>query len=48
MGTFFSIAFNMVAVILVWKTNNMWVDLGVILLQILFIFYQISENVENN
>ena len=42
-----SFFFNFVAVILVYKTNDSWVDCGVILLQVFFIFYQIYKNVEN-
>lgn len=48
MEALFSIVFNIVAVALVWKTNDMWVDWGVILLQVLFLFYQIRKNAENN
>ena len=43
----FSFIFNFVAVVLVYKTNDTWVDCGVILLQVFFIFYQIYKNTEN-
>ena len=43
----FSFIFNFVAVVLVWNTNDVWVDCGVILLQVFFIFYQIYKNTEN-
>ena len=47
LGLLLSIAFNTIAVVLVWKTNDMWVDYGVILLQVFFILYQIYKEVEN-
>ena len=47
LGLLLSIAFNTIAVVLVWKTNDMWVDYGVILLQVFFILYQIYKDVEN-
>jgi uncharacterized membrane protein len=43
----FSVIFNFVAVVMVWRTNDSWVDCGVILLQVFFICYQIYKNVEN-
>lgn len=43
----FSFIFNFVAVVLVWNTNDAWVDWGVILLQVIFICYQIYKIVEN-
>lgn len=43
----FSFIFNFVAVVMVWQTNDSWVDCGVILLQVLFLFYQIYKIVEN-
>jgi hypothetical protein len=47
LGILLSIAFNTIAVVLVWKTNDPWVDCGVILLQVFFLFYQIYKDVEN-
>ena len=47
MEVFFSVVFNIVAIALVWKTNDTWVDWGVILLQVFFLFYQIYKNSEN-
>jgi uncharacterized membrane protein len=47
LGILLSIAFNTIAVVLVWRTNDTWVDCGVILLQVFFLFYQIYKNVEN-
>ena len=47
MEVFFSVVFNIVAIALVWKTNDTWVDWGVILLQAIFLFYQIYNYVEN-
>lgn len=47
MEVLFSFVFNFVAVVLVWRTNDTWVDCGVILLQVFFLFYQIYKNVEN-
>ena len=44
----FSFYFNFVAVVMVWQTNDTWIDLGVILLQVIFIFYQIYKYAENN
>lgn len=44
---FFSVVFNIVAVVLVFKTNDIWVDWGVILLQVFFLFYQIYKYAEN-
>ena len=43
----FSVIFNFVAVVMVWRTNDTWVDWGVILLQVIFLFYQIYKYVEN-
>lgn len=43
----FSLIFNFVAVVMVWRTNDTWVDWGVILLQVIFIFYQIYKITEN-
>lgn len=43
----FSVIFNFVAVVMVWQTNDTWVDWGVILLQVIFIFYQIYKITEN-
>lgn len=43
----FSLIFNFVAVVMVWRTNDTWVDWGVILLQVIFLFYQIYNYVEN-
>ena len=43
----FSFVFNFVAVVMVWRTNDIWVDVGVILLRVFFICYQIYNNVEN-
>ena len=43
----FSFIFNFVAVAMVWTTNDSWIDWGVILLQVIFIFYQIYKYVEN-
>lgn len=43
----FSFIFNFVAVVMVWQTNDTWVDFGVILLQVFFLFYQIYKIVEN-
>ena len=39
--------FNFVAVVIVWRTNDSWVDWGVILLQVFFLFYQIYKNTED-
>ena len=47
MEVFFSIVFNIVAVVLVYKANDSWIDFGVILLQVFFLFYQIYKNAEN-
>lgn len=47
MEVFFSAVFNIVAIVLVCKTNDTWVDWGVILLQVFFLFYQIYKNAEN-
>jgi hypothetical protein len=44
----FTFIFNFIAVVMVCKTNDTWVDLGVILLQVIFLFYQIYKNVEND
>ena len=45
MGEFlFAVIFNVVAVVMVWRTNDSWIDLGVILLQVFFLFYQIYKN----
>ena len=43
----FAFIFNFVAVVMVWRTNDTWVDCGVILLQVFFIFYQIYKNTED-
>ena len=43
----FTFIFNFVAVVIVWQTNDTWVDCGVILLQVFFICYQIYKNTEN-
>lgn len=43
----FTFIFNFVAVVMVYKTNDTWVDWGVILLQVIFLFYQIYKNAEN-
>lgn len=43
----FTFIFNFVAVVTVWRTNDSWVALGVILLQVFFILYQIYKNAEN-
>ena len=43
----FSLIFHFVAVVMVWRTNDIWVDCGVILLQVFFICYQIYKNTEN-
>ena len=43
----FSVIFNFVAVVMVWQTNDTWVDWGVILLQVIFVFYQIYKYAEN-
>lgn len=42
-----AVVFNIVAIVLVFKTNDTFVDLGVILLQVIFLFYQIYKNAEN-
>lgn len=42
-----TVVFNIVAIVLVFKTNDTFVDLGVILLQVIFLFYQIYKNAEN-
>lgn len=43
----FSFIFNFVAVVIVWTTNDSWIDWGVILLQVIFLFYQIYKHAEN-
>ena len=43
----FSFIFNFVAVVMVWTTNDSWIDWGVILLQVIFLFYQIYKHAEN-
>ena len=43
---FFSVVFNIVAIVLVYKINDTWVDWGVILLQVIFLFYQIYNYAE--
>ena len=43
----FTFIFNFVAVVMVWRTNDTWVDVGIILLQVFFLFYQIYKYVEN-
>lgn len=41
----FSLIFNIVAVVIVWTTDDIRVDYGVILLQVFFLLYQIyNEN----
>jgi hypothetical protein len=45
---FLALVFNIVAIVLVRETNDTWVDLGVILLQVIFLFYQIYKNAEND
>lgn len=45
-GFLLSVAFITVAVVLVWKTDDMRVDCGVILLQVFFLLYQIYRDVE--
>lgn len=47
MEVLISIVFNIIAVTLVWKTDDIWVDWGVILLQVFFLIYQIHKNTEN-
>ena len=47
MEVFFSVVFNIVAIVLVCKSNDTWVDWGVILLQVIFLFYQIYKYAEN-
>ena len=42
-----AVVFNIVAIVLVCKTDETFVDLGVILLQVIFLFYQIYKNAEN-
>ena len=42
----FSFIFNSVAVVIVWRTNDAWVDFGVILLQVFFLLYQIYKEAE--
>lgn len=44
---FLSLVFGIVAIVLVCKTDETFVDLGVILLHVIFLFYQIYINVEN-
>ena len=44
---FFSVVFNIVAIVLVYEINDTWADFGVILLQVIFLFYQIYKNAEN-
>ena len=43
----FTFIFHFVAVVMVWTTNDSWIDFGVILLQVFFLFYQIYKIVEN-
>lgn len=43
----FTFIFNFVAVVIVWQTNDSWVDCGVILLYVFFLFYQIHKYTEN-
>lgn len=43
----FSFIFNFVAVVMVCTTNDSWIDWGVILLQVIFLFYQIYKYAEN-
>lgn len=45
---FLSVVFNIVAIVLVCEINDTWADFGVILLQVIFLFYQIYKNAENN
>lgn len=47
LSVIFSFLFNFVAVAIVWTTNDPWVDWGVILLQVFFLFYQICNYAEN-
>lgn len=42
----FSLIFNIVAVVIVWTTDDIRVDCGVILLQVFFLFYQIYKENE--
>lgn len=42
-----TVVFNIVAIVLVFKTNDTFVDFGVILLQVIFLFYQIYKDAEN-
>ena len=37
----FTFIFNFVAVVIVWRTNDSWIDMGIILLQVMFLCYQI-------
>lgn len=43
----FSLFFNFVAVVIVWTTDDSWVDWGVIILQLFFLFYQICKITED-
>ena len=43
----FTFIFHFVAVVMVWTTNDSWIDFGVILLQVFFLFYQIYKNTED-
>ena len=49
LGLLLTFVFNFVAVVMVWRTNDIWIDVGIILLQVFFICYQIyiSEKNEN-
>jgi hypothetical protein len=42
----FSLIFNIVAVVIVWTTDDIRVDCGVILLQVFFLLYQIYNEAE--
>ena len=43
----FSVIFNFVAAVMVWRANDTWVDIGIILLQVFFLLYKIYKYVEN-
>lgn len=48
MGEFlFTVIFNVVAVVMVWRTNDSWIDFGIILLQVLFLCYQTYTSEKN-
>ena len=42
----FSLIFNLIAVVMVWTTNDIRIDCGVILLQVFFLLYQIYKEAE--